>query len=123
MNKYIERRELGRGSFGEALLVERKSDGRAFVAKRLNARGPKMDEAVQEAELLKQLNHANIIGYVESFIEKQVLWIIMEYADGGDLQVCIASRKERSVITCIIYHRVFDIHMCAVARVTGVRTK
>jgi serine/threonine protein kinase len=50
-----------------------------------------------EVELLKRLNHPNIVRYIDSFLSKnsESLCIAMEYCDGGDLasQVKAARRK------------------------------
>jgi NIMA (never in mitosis gene a)-related kinase len=50
---------------------------------------------MQEAELLKQLQHSNIVQYKESFIESGVLIIIMEYCMVGDLSFHIKNRKNK----------------------------
>lgn len=50
-----------------------------------------------EVELLKRLNHPNIVRYIDSFLSKnsESLCIAMEYCDGGDLasQIKAARRK------------------------------
>ena len=50
-----------------------------------------------EVELLKRLNHPNIVRYVDSFLSRnnESLCIAMEYCDGGDLasQIKAARRK------------------------------
>ena len=48
-----------------------------------------------EVELLRRLNHPNIVGYKESFLtrNKESLCIVMEYCDGGDL--CDLIKKAR----------------------------
>ena len=44
-------------------------------------------EVVQESRLLEALNHPNIVRFMEVYkTKKGKLCIIMEYADGGDLQ-------------------------------------
>ena len=35
-----------------------------------------------EAQVLHQMTHSNITTYIESFIEGDKLYIVMEYADG-----------------------------------------
>lgn len=40
---------------------------------------------LREAEILKKVQHKHIIKYYSSFLESNCLFIIMEYADGGDL--------------------------------------
>ena len=50
--------------------------------------------AKKEAEVLHQMQHSNITMYVESFVENSKLFIVMEYADGGDLSYTIGKRKK-----------------------------
>ena len=57
MHRFNEVKHLGRGSFGTAKLVERKSDKKLFVVKDQ----PENDEAKKEAETLKSLVDVNIV--------------------------------------------------------------
>lgn len=41
---------------------------------------------LKEAEILKKVEHDHIIRYFSSFVESNCLFIIMEYAAGGDLE-------------------------------------
>ena len=54
---------------------------------------------INEIEIIKQLNHPNLIQYYKSFIHKNKLCIIMEYADGGDLsaKIEIHSKQNRLI--------------------------
>ena len=47
-------------------------------------------EASNEANVLKSMKHPYIISYKESFMEKNNLCIVMDFADGGDLYTKIA---------------------------------
>ena len=40
---------------------------------------------MKEVQILKKLDHPNIIKYLGSFVEEEALFIVMEYAEGGDL--------------------------------------
>ena len=51
--------------------------------------------AKKEVEILKKLDHPNIIKYMTSFIEDDWLYIIQEYAKNGDLQKVIKHQKEK----------------------------
>jgi len=46
------------------------------------------DNALNEVRILASIEHENIAGYKEAFFEESTstLCIVMEYADGGDLQ-------------------------------------
>lgn len=96
MQNYSQIRVLGKGSFGSAWLVQRKTDRAQFVAKEIRLTGMKHSEresAKNEILTLKKLNHPNITRYVDHFEERGNLYIVMEYADGGDLYGKIKSRR------------------------------
>lgn len=51
-------------------------------------------QVIKEARILQALDHPNIIHFQEVFKTKaDKLCIVMEYADGGDLQAVIKAQK------------------------------
>ena len=46
-----------------------------------------------EADLLRKLDHPNIVSYKHSFVENGVLIIIMEFCEHGDLGYHIRKKK------------------------------
>lgn len=46
---------------------------------------PKKDIIVNEVIVMRALHHANIVDYVDSFLFKDEVWIVMEYMEGGCL--------------------------------------
>jgi NIMA (never in mitosis gene a)-related kinase len=118
---YIRLKQLGQGSFGRVLLVRDSRDGQLYVLKEVDlqqfgAKGKK--EALKEVAFLNQLSHPYIIKYVEYF-EKQgggtsmpllqnsndpsskfdtgnkpMLFIVMEHANGGDLDAKIKQQRK-----------------------------
>ena len=55
-------------------------------------------KASKEATLLAKLSHPNIVGFWESFLHgpsRNVLCIVMDHADGGDLSSCLRRRNGR----------------------------
>lgn len=54
------------------------------------------ENALNEVRILASIEHPNIVGYKEAFFEEstQTLCIVMEYADGGDLQSKINQLKK-----------------------------
>lgn len=119
MEKYEIFEVLGRGSYGVARLArwrgpvrnendsEELGDGdlqslafpadQLFVVKEIDlsdmSRSARQ-EAQKEVAVLKSLSHPNVVAYVESFLDSQRLWIVMEFADGGDIASAIQRRKE-----------------------------
>jgi NIMA (never in mitosis gene a)-related kinase len=87
-------RDLGAGSFGSVKLVRRRDDGVSWAMKtvslcRLNQKDK--DNALNEVRLLASIDIPNVIAYRACFFDQDSnsLCIVMEYADGGDLQVRI----------------------------------
>ncbi|KAG5181394.1 kinase-like domain-containing protein, partial [Tribonema minus] len=95
MEKYRRIEELGRGAFGCATLVTNGAGERCVVKEiSLGHLAPREREAAErEAQLLRQMHHSNIVSYIESFVEDSSLYIVMDYADGGDLASAIAARR------------------------------
>lgn len=94
----FEVKNIGSGSFGCAILVEARSSGERFVAKKITFEHLTPEEQVKaqnEAALLKSFTHVNITEYLGSFVIGNVLHIIMEYCSGGSLQQAMA-RRERA---------------------------
>ena len=70
-NVYDEEQLIGRGNFGAAMLVKHKKTGDRFIAKKVNLSGLSVKEqegCMMEVNLLKNLQHENIVGYKESFL-------------------------------------------------------
>ena len=81
-------KELGKGSYGIVYTVRSYLDDNEYVMKKmeLNHLKPKQQrECYREVSILKKVNHPNIIKYYSSFLEQETLYIIMEYAENGDL--------------------------------------
>lgn len=99
---------LGRGSFGSVLKVLRKADGRAFVCKEINLKGMKgqaREEANQEVELLRRISSGSqyIVDYIDSFLEKETLHIVMEFCEHGDLSGYMKARSGKNIEEATIW--------------------
>ncbi|XP_041944371.1 serine/threonine-protein kinase Nek4 isoform X2 [Alosa sapidissima] len=107
MDSYIFVRVVGKGSYGEVHLVKHKTDRKQYVIKKLNLKTSSRRErrsAEQEAQLLSQLRHPNIVTYRESWEGDDCqLYIVMGYCEGGDLYHRLKQQKgellpERQVV-------------------------
>ncbi|KAM5187784.1 serine/threonine-protein kinase Nek4 isoform 1-T1 [Callospermophilus lateralis] len=94
---YCYVRVVGKGSYGEVTLVKHRRDGRQYVIKKLNLRNASSRErraAEQEAQLLSQLKHPNIVTYKESWEGGDgLLYIVMGFCEGGDLYRKLKEQK------------------------------
>ena len=92
-------KELGRGSYGTVYTVKSNINSNIYVMKKmeLNHLNPRQQvECYHEVSILKKVDHKNIIKYYSSFLEKETLYIIMEYAELGDLYSLIKHYKKHS---------------------------
>ena len=95
---FIKEKIIGKGSFGAVYLVRRIADNKIYALKtvildKLNKK--EQENSVNEVRILASINHPNVIGYKEAFWDDKSssLNIVMEYADGGDLQSKIIKMK------------------------------
>ncbi|EGC28506.1 hypothetical protein DICPUDRAFT_96158 [Dictyostelium purpureum] len=78
--------KLGTGAFGNVFYAVRKSDGKPVAIKVLMERTKKGSPIIPELYIHSACNHPNIVSYIESYLCKGHLWIIMEYCDGGTVR-------------------------------------
>ena len=99
MEQFKVIREIGKGGYGRALLVQSIANQELRVVKEMNLAkmSPQAREsALSEANILSSLKHTNIIRYRGCTHQKKMLYILMDYADGGDLGKIIANKKRGS---------------------------
>jgi len=94
LSDYVKVRTVGRGSFGEALLVQHLATGRECVLKRIRIEGESgsaAESALREALVLRRLQHPCIVEFFGAFADPRdpsggMLCLLMGYCEGGDLQ-------------------------------------
>jgi len=86
-DKYTIKDELGRGAFSIVRLAEEKSTGIKYAVKIINKStvGADLVRLTTEMEILKKVNHPNIIKLKEIIDTKNALFIVTELVTGGEL--------------------------------------
>ncbi|CAE8723490.1 unnamed protein product [Polarella glacialis] len=96
--QYEVLRRIGSGAFAEVFLVAHVADERQCVMKEITSfttMEPDKKQATElEVQLLRALNHPNIVAYQDSFVNKDGhLCIFMEYCEHGDVHTLLQGAK------------------------------
>jgi NIMA (never in mitosis gene a)-related kinase len=82
--------ELGKGSFGLVYKVRRKQDNNIYALKKVEIsklNQKEKENSLNEIRILASVTSPHVISFKESFYDSKenTLCLVMEYADGGDL--------------------------------------
>ena len=98
LSDYQIQGELGRGSYGVVYRALNLKDNQVYVLKKINVShlsAKHQADAYKEIQILRQLNHPNIIKYFGSFVEDSTVNIVMEYAESGDLHRLLRTQRDK----------------------------
>ncbi|TPX43422.1 hypothetical protein SeMB42_g04366 [Synchytrium endobioticum] len=123
MDGYEPLEIIGSGSFGVIRKVRRRTDGKILCRKEIDYRkmsDREKKQLVSEVNILRELRHPNIVRYYERFVDREncLIYIIMEYCDGGDLAAIIKRCKRENkripeeVIWSIFTQLLLALHEC-----------
>ncbi|XP_022297546.1 serine/threonine-protein kinase PAK 2-like isoform X3 [Crassostrea virginica] len=87
--KYSTQKKLGAGASGCVYMAKPIKEGDTVVAiKSMDLTNqPKKELLITEIEVMKTYRHQNIVNFLDCYFlsEKNELWVVMEYLDGGAL--------------------------------------
>eukprot|EP00434_Breviolum_minutum_P009068 symbB.v1.2.007984.t1/scaffold496.1/size195705/8 len=95
-DEYVRESDCGRGCFGECFWVKHKTTGFRRVAKRIakkRSQVPK-EEVEDEMNILRKLDHPNIVRLFEWFEADDDFLLVMEGAKAGDLGRALQRAKQ-----------------------------
>lgn len=95
-DKYMLGEELGRGAYGQVYKGLDTRTGDTVAIKQMSLSGisqENLQSVMGEIELLKNLNHKNIVKYLGSFKTRTHLYIILEFMENGSLASIIKPTK------------------------------
>lgn len=85
--------QLGEGGMGEVYLADDEKTGTQvavkILARQLTANPEALERFKREGETLRQLDHPNIVKFIDAFEHDKQYVIVMEYVSGGNLQKLI----------------------------------
>jgi calcium-dependent protein kinase len=96
VSRYREVKSLGKGAYGEVKMVTEKSTNQVMAMKvipKKNCTTASTSTLLNEIEVLKKLDHPNILKVYEFYQDETNYYIIMEYCAGGELFDRIVNTK------------------------------
>ncbi|GAC77637.1 p21-activated serine/threonine protein kinase, partial [Moesziomyces antarcticus T-34] len=86
--------KIGQGASGGVFTAYQVGTNHSVAIKQMNLeQQPKKDLIINEILVMKESRHRNIVNFIDSFLFKGDLWVVMEYMEGGSLT---------DVVTCNI---------------------
>lgn len=118
-NEYQIAKELGHGAFSKVFQCVDKLSGNICAAKMISKKALSQEmmtdtNKLQEIQVLKQLDHPNILKVFQIFEDKNYFYIVMEYCSGGELFNKITEKghfNERDTAS-IIYQLLSAVTYC-----------
>ena len=84
-DEYDLKEKLGEGSFGTVYKVIQRKTNYLRAVKAIKKKYVDKEEFMNEIELLKTVDHPNIIKLFDCYYDKTFYYLIEEYCSGGDL--------------------------------------
>lgn len=95
-NFYRIGKVIGSGKYGEVRLCEKKSYQKKRFALKSIARNrihADLNYLEQEFEILKSVDHPNIIKFYEAYVDEKYFHLVTEFCGGGELFEQIISKR------------------------------
>lgn len=109
---FIIGEKLGSGTFGDVFKVTSRDTGREYAMKREDRISEdSKPQRREEVKALRKCEHQNIVKYYSSFIDGNVIRIVMEFCPGGDLakQIDIQRKLRKNIIHAVLLEWIFDL--------------
>jgi len=100
LDDYSLDKNLGKGAFGEVFLTTKKGTNKLFATKKIPRELVETDNImkylVNEIQILRELDHPNIVKFQEIKKTKNHYYIIMDYCNGGELYKALEKYMDKN---------------------------
>ncbi|CEP12118.1 hypothetical protein [Parasitella parasitica] len=83
---YKRSKRIGQGASGSVYLASHLTTNAKVAVKQMDlSKQSRLDLIVNEIMIMKESHHDNIVNFLDSFLVRGDLWVVMEYMEGGAL--------------------------------------
>ncbi|KAI8646527.1 kinase-like domain-containing protein [Parasitella parasitica] len=83
---YKRTKRIGQGASGSVYLANHLTTNAKVAVKQMDlSKQSRLDLIVNEIMIMKESHHDNIVNFLDSFLVRGDLWVVMEYMEGGAL--------------------------------------
>ncbi|KAJ3129208.1 Protein kinase [Nowakowskiella sp. JEL0407] len=83
---YTKVKKVGQGASGSVYFARQNATGiQVAIKQMILANQPRKELIVNEILIMKESQHPNIVNYLDSYLMKGELWVVMEYMEAGPL--------------------------------------
>ncbi|XP_076352652.1 serine/threonine-protein kinase PAK 2-like [Tachypleus tridentatus] len=92
--KYTKMKQIGQGGSGTVYTAVATETGLEVAVKKINVtKQLRKDLIITELLIMKKYKHPNIVNYLDSFLDGDELWIIMEYLGVGSMASVLSKTR------------------------------
>jgi serine/threonine protein kinase len=82
---FSDAKKIGEGAAGEIFLATHKTTRRKVAIKKMTINAQNARLMATEISIMRSSRHANIVEYIDSYMVRDRLWVVMEFMNGGCL--------------------------------------
>ena len=111
-------KSLGEGAFGQVYIIKHKITGSIRAMKVIQKKDALFDidndeEVLNEINILKKMDHPNVIKIFEFYIDNDNYYLVTEYCNGGDLFDIAKDNQLTEIQVAYIMYQIFSaINYC-----------
>ena len=111
---YRNLQKIGQGASGGVYTAYQVGTNALVAIKQMNLESqPKKDLIINEILVMKESKHKNIVNYIDSFLYKGDLWVVMEYMEGGSLTDVVTANIMTEGQIAAVCREVWIVHTIA----------
>lgn len=114
IGNYVVGQEIGRGSFATVYLGHRSKSKTPVAIKAVSRQkltSKLLDNLESEINILKAINHRNVVALTDCFKNDTHIYLVMEYCSGNDLSIYL--RQRGRIETLDFVPRIYESNMVA----------